>query len=348
MIIEGPNRKVEVSILKKLLFLLIGIYAIFYLTQKDVLPSINEMRTIIQNSPSQQVNQEPQKTVSSEQGNPPQQSENLPSSKPAETSAPVISDTKYPPIQIQSYWVGVKNGKIVVSGRPTAYGKYTKANGIIVYIQEPRADKKVTIKVPFKNGKVYYEYPLEYAVGDVIVNLDEYKNGIENDPNKVLGYGQFQLTDGDPYILPSYMIQSNDTSIVTLAKNITNGKSTETEKSHAIFEWVSKNIAYNAPLINSPNPPLYSALQTYQNRVVLCSGYADLSAALHRAAGIRAKVVYGDNHAWNEIMLNGVWQTEDPTYGSGFINANTSAFVRSYQPAYFYKSDAHKEGEYPW
>jgi hypothetical protein len=335
--------------LKKLLILLFGIYAIFYLTQKDILPSLDEVRNIIQNSPSQQMGQETQKTVSSEKGNPPQQSKNLTSSEPAsETSTPAISEAKYPPIQIQTYWIGVNNGKIVVSGKPTAYGKYSKANGIILYIQEPRADKKVTLKVPFKNGKVNYEYPLDYTVGDVIVNLDEYKNGVENDPNKVLGYGQFQLTDGDPYLLPSYMIQSNHPTIVALAQNITSGKRTETEKSRAIFEWVAKNIAYNAPLINSPNPPLYSALQTYQNRVVLCSGYADLSAAIHRASGIEAKVVYGDNHAWNEIMLNGVWQTEDPTYGSGFINANTNVFVRSYQPAYFYKSDAHKEGEYPW
>jgi hypothetical protein len=242
--------------LKKLLILLFGIYAIFYLTQKDILPSLDEVRNIIQNSPSQQMGQETQKTVSSEKGNPPQQSKNLTSSEPAsETSTPAISEAKYPPIQIQTYWIGVNNGKIVVSGKPTAYGKYSKANGIILYIQEPRADKKVTLKVPFKNGKVNYEYPLDYTVGDVIVNLDEYKNGVENDPNKVLGYGQFQLTDGDPYLLPSYMIQSNHPTIVALAQNITSGKRTETEKSRAIFEWVAKNIAYNAPLINSTNPP---------------------------------------------------------------------------------------------
>ncbi len=335
--------------MKKLFILLLGLYAFFYLSSKDMIPSLDEMRSFINNNASQQIGQETQKVAPSQKENEPQQSENLSSVESnSQNSAPAISDSKYSPIQIQTYWVGVKNGKITVSGKPTEYGKYIKANGIILYIQEPRADKKVTLKVPFSNGKVYYEYPLDYSVGDVIVNLDEYKNGVENDPNKVLGYGQFQLSDGDPYLLPSYMIQSNNPSIVTLARNITAGKNTDTEKSHAIFEWVAKNIAYNAPLINSPNPPLYSALQTYQNRVVLCSGYADLSAALHRAAGIKTKVVYGENHAWNEVLLNGAWQTEDPTYGSGFINANTNAFVRSYQPAYFYKSDAHKEGEYPW
>jgi transglutaminase-like putative cysteine protease len=236
----------------------------------------------------------------------------------------------------------------VVTGKPTPYGQYNKANGVILSIQEQRANKKTTIKVPFTNGKIHYEYPLSYSVGDVILNLDEFYNGKEDDPDKVLGFAQYHLTDGDPYLLPSYMVQSNDPTLSALAQNIINGKSTETEKSRAIFEWVTKNIAYNAPLINSTNPPLYSATETYQSQVVLCSGYADLSAALHRAAGIEAKVVYGENHAWNEIMLNGVWQSEDPTYGAGFINANTNKFVRSYHPAYFLKTDKHKEGEYPW
>jgi transglutaminase-like putative cysteine protease len=265
-----------------------------------------------------------------------------------QTASIPTSNGKYPVKNIQTYQVTVNNGKLVVLGKPTPYGRYNKADGIILYIQETRANKKSTIKVPFKNGTIRYEYPLAYTVGDVVVNLDETYNGEANDPNQVLGFAEFHLTDGDPYLQPSYMVQSSDPNIMALAKSITNGKSTNVEKSRAIFEWVAKNIAYNAPLVNSPNPPLYSALKTYQSRVVLCSGYADLSAALHRAVGIEAKVLYGENHAWNEINLNGVWQSEDPTYGSGFINANTNRFVRSYHPAYFTKTDKHKEGEYPW
>lgn len=262
------------------------------------------------------------------------------------TSAP--SKGNYQPTEIQTYDVTVENGKLVVTGKPTEYGKYNNADGVILYIQEVRAHKDTTIKVPFTNGKINYAYPLTYTVGDVIINLDEYYNGKENDPNKVLGYAQYTLTDEDPYLAPSYMVQSNDPAISALAQNITSGKESDIEKSRAIFEWVAKNISYNAPLVNSTNPPIYSAQQTLQSRIVLCTGYAHLSAALHRAVGIEAKIAYGENHAWNEVMLNGVWQSEDPTYGSGYINANTNKFVRSYQPAYFSKTDKNKEGEYPW
>ncbi len=311
-----------------------------------MLPSIDEMKNYLNIEDSQSNGEHSTQSIPAPSQ---QQTENQTINNPQESSSiPTVANPKYPPKKIQTYQVAVNNGKLVVTGKPTPYGQFNKAEGVILYIQEARTNKKVTIKVPFSNGRVNYAYPLTYTVGDVIVNLDEYYNGVANDPNTVLGYAEYSLTDGDPYLLASWMVQSDNPTLVALANTITNGKPTDTEKSRAIFAWVAKNIAYNAPLVNDPNPPLYSALQTYQTRVVLCSGYADLSAALHRAIGIEAKVVYGENHAWNEIKLNGVWQIEDPTYGAGFINANTMRFVQSYHPAYFSKSDKHKEGEYPW
>lgn len=335
--------------MKKLILLLIGVYAFIKLSQQDMLPSIEQMKGYLNLNDTQQSEQDTQQVIPTEKQETSQQTAKQPASaQPNVSSSPATSNEKYPSTVIQTYRVTVENGNLEVTGKPTPYGQYNKANGVILYIQEQRANKKTTIKVPFKNGKIHYEYPLSYRVGDVILNLDELYNGKVNDPNKVLGYAQYHLTDGDPYLLPSYMVQSNDPTLSALAQNITAGKSTDIEKSRAIFAWVAKNIAYNAPLVNAANPPIYSALQTYQSRVVLCSGYADLSAALHRAVGIKAKVSYGENHAWNEIMLNGVWQSEDPTFGSGFINARTNEFVRSYHSAYFSKTDKHKEGEYPW
>lgn len=313
-----------------------------------MLPSLEQMKGFLNLNDTQSTEQAPQQVPSSPKGTNQQTAHQPTSTQPTVSSIPATSNEKYPSREIQTYLVTVENGKLVVTGKPTPYGQYTKANGVILYIQEQRANKKTTIKVPFTNGKIHYEYPLSYSVGDVILNLDELYNGKANDPNKVLGYAQFHLTNGDPYLLPSYMVQSNNPTLIALAQNITSGRRTDKEKSRAIFEWVAKNIAYNAPLLNSANPPIYSALQTYQNRVVLCTGYADLSAALHRAVGIKAKVLYGENHAWNEIMLNGAWQPEDPTYGSGFINARTYKFVPSYHAVYFTKTDKHEEGEYPW
>ncbi|MCM2533180.1 transglutaminase-like domain-containing protein [Neobacillus pocheonensis] len=335
--------------MKKLIFLFC-VFGFIYLSNKNMLPSVEQLKSYLNLNDTQPTEQATKNVVSPSKPVTPSHPAAAVTSSENTNSAtlPSSSNSKYAPTDIQTYRVTVGNGKLVVTGKPTPYGQYNNAQGIILYIQEARANKSTTIKVPFSNGTIHYTYPLQYTVGDVILNLDEYYIGKANDPNKVLGYAQYHLTDGDPYLLPSFMVQSDNQTLITLARKITYGKHTDVEKSRAIFEWVAKNIAYNAPLVNSTNPPLYSALQTYQTRVVLCSGYADLSASLHRAIGIAAKVDYGDNHAWNEIKLNGVWQSEDPTYGSGFINLNTNKFVHSYHPAYFSKTDKHKEGEYDW
>ncbi|MFJ7726210.1 transglutaminase domain-containing protein [Neobacillus sp. NPDC097160] len=325
--------------MKKLFFLFICFCAFMFLSEKNMIPSIEQMKSYLNLNRFQLSEQENPEVETSEA--------TVNEQKPLNSTS-ASANANYQPTEIQTYQVTVESGKLIVTGKPTEFGKYNNANGVILYIQEVRAHKNTTIKVPFSNGKINYVYPLSYSVGDVILNLDEYYNGKENDPDKVLGYAQYTLKDSDPYLTPSYMVQSNDPSILALAQNITSGKMSDQEKSRAIFEWVAKNIAYNAPLVNATNPPIYSAVQTFQSRTVLCTGYAHLSAALHRAVGIEAKIAYGENHAWNEIMLNGVWQSEDPTYGSGYINANTNKFVRSYQPAYFSKTDKNKEGEYPW
>lgn len=336
------------NVLKKILILFLGAY-VFFLYRQNMLPTVEMMQKLLNLHGSQLSGVMEQKGEPSTAQTGSKQIEQHTVSQPqAVSTIRKMGHNKYPIRQIQTYRVTVENGNLVITGKPTPYGQFYQAEGVILYIQETRANKMVTIKVPFQKGRMDYKYPLTYTVGDVVLNLDEYYKGKANDPNTVLGYAQFHLTDGNPFLLPSYMVQSNNPAIQSLARSITRGKYANAEKSRAIFEWVAKNISYNAPLVNAVNPPVYSALQTYKSRVVLCTGYADLSAALHRAIGIEAKVSYGDNHAWDEIKLNGKWQAEDPTYGSGFINASTNEFVSSYHPAYFYKTDMHKEGVYPW
>jgi transglutaminase/protease-like cytokinesis protein 3 len=84
------------------------------------------------------------------------------------------------------------------------------------------------------------------------------------------------------------------------------------------------------------------------SKLAMCMGYSRLNAALHRAAGIEAKVVFGEGHAWNEIKINGKWQTQDTTYAAGFLNEVSQTFIKQYMPLYFSKTDVMKEGEYDW
>jgi transglutaminase-like putative cysteine protease len=153
-----------------------------------------------------------------------------------------------------------------------------------------------------------------------------------------------------PYLLPSRQVQSHHPEIEKLAAELTEGLHTDTEKSKAIYTWVASNIVYDVESYyeNPENPRFYSSLETLKNKVALCSGYAHLNAALHRAIGIKTKVVYGEGHGWNEIYLSGRWQEQDPTYGSGGILEDKQEFIPEFNEKYFSSVDQIREGEFPW
>lgn len=130
------------------------------------------------------------------------------------------------------------------------------------------------------------------------------------------------------YLAASSGIESDNGQIIRLANEITGNLSTDWEKARAITRWVAENITYDAASSNRNS----GALQALQNRKGVCEDYAALAAALARAVGIPARVVYGytDNgsnwpangtfalrgyrHAWVEYSLEGRgWVPAEPT-----------------------------------
>jgi transglutaminase-like putative cysteine protease len=158
------------------------------------------------------------------------------------------------------------------------------------------------------------------------------------------------FTDVSEYLLPSKLVQSHHPEIQKLATEITMGLKTNEEKSKAIFKWVASNITYDTEsYFDDPsNPRYYSSLETLRDKQALCSGYANLNAALHRSIGIEAKVVYGEGHAWNEVKISDSWQEQDPTYGSGGLDMNKKVFIPQFNEHYFSSVDLRREGIFPW
>lgn len=161
-----------------------------------------------------------------------------------------------------------------------------------------------------------------------------------------------QVTNRSPYLLPSQLIQSTDPQIVQLAKTITKGKTGDAAKSKAIYDWMTHHITYDVQEYERwkvDNHYTYAnALETLKKGSGICMGYARLNAALHRAVGIEAKVVYGEEHAWNQVKINGIWQDQDTTFGSGYIDEKTNQFIQSYNPIYFAYAEKKWEGEFDW
>ncbi len=138
------------------------------------------------------------------------------------------------------------------------------------------------------------------------------------------------------YTQPSAYIQSDAQEIRDLAASLTDGMMDNYEKTVAIYTWVCNNIYYDYDSYNNlSNIGDFSALGTLRSKRSVCEGYANLLAALLRAAGIPTKKVSGfargisskqwpenldlnkhTNHAWNEAYLNGRWVLMDATWDS--------------------------------
>ena len=125
---------------------------------------------------------------------------------------------------------------------------------------------------------------------------------------------------------PSRDIQNDDPEIITLSNTITEDISSDYEKARVIHDWVSDNIWYDYDLFSGiSSVEMFTGEETWYSTVTLrnkrgiCGGYANLTAALLRAAGIPAKVVSGysgEAHGWNEAYVDGRWINIDTTWDS--------------------------------
>ena len=130
------------------------------------------------------------------------------------------------------------------------------------------------------------------------------------------------------YLLPSALIQSDDSRIIDLSKRILSGEKDPREAAKKLNEWVYAAIR-KKPVISIP-----SALDVLNQREGDCNEHTALYTALARAAGIptrmAAGIVYMNNgfyyHAWPEIW-DGRWLAVDPTFNQFPADATHIRFV---------------------
>ncbi len=126
------------------------------------------------------------------------------------------------------------------------------------------------------------------------------------------------LTDSEmeEFLADSPFVQSKDTGIISLAKEIIGDEKNPLAAGKLLWEWVLKNIE------KTPSITIPSALDVLKTRKGDCNEHTALYTALARAAGLPTKInvglVYKDGyfyyHAWPEIFA-GKWIAIDPTLG---------------------------------
>lgn len=120
----------------------------------------------------------------------------------------------------------------------------------------------------------------------------------------------------DEYLGETFLIESNDPAIVSLAKEIVGEEEDPLRKSRLLSEWVYANIE-KVPTMTIP-----SALEVLKSRRGDCNEHTALYTALARATGIPTRMAVGlayDEgyfyyHAWPEIFMD-QWVPIDPALG---------------------------------
>lgn len=97
---------------------------------------------------------------------------------------------------------------------------------------------------------------------------------------------------------------------------------TDLQKAEKINRFIMDKLTYNEVGLTVDVYKLQSPSGYWQNtwpaayemNTALCSGYAELFDVMAKLAGLEARVVSNDIHAWNAVKINGEWRHFDTTW----------------------------------
>ncbi|MGE5415254.1 MAG: transglutaminase domain-containing protein [Acidobacteriota bacterium] len=248
---------------------------------------------------------------------------------------------------LASYSIGFSNSDIQITSPSTSGSTY---DGVLEVAGTSRL-QKVWFAVRGPQGELI-TYPANVQGGQFRLNMylrfgsGQYTIWAGANNTQFDGSIRFEINnvnqDLTRYTTPSAYVDSDNPAITGLVKSIIKPGMTDVEKLKTIHDWVAKNISYDYQQYLNGENRMVPASQTLSERTGVCRHYAFLVAAMCRAAGLPAKVVYGDaasdgnwesqNHAWNEVYAAGRWVSVDATWDAGYIKG--TKFVFSYSAKY--------------
>lgn len=184
--------------------------------------------------------------------------------------------------------------------------------------------------------------------GDILKLIGETNNWYKVDFNGMVGYIEKQytikLSPGTVTLqntsdnnnvwetnsLTNAQLTETNVNIEAKAAEVCEGLTTDYQKAKAIYDWVATNITYNYQEADTTTAALMKgseAIEVFNTKTGICQGYADLYAAMCRAAGVHVKVVESNTHAWNEVYTPATgWFKVDCTWASdAYANPNVVA-----------------------
>lgn len=240
------------------------------------------------------------------------------------SNAKVTSYIQESGVILQALSSNYVDGKVKISG-------IAKDKKIKILVSKDTENTWFDVKM--KNGQFDEELWLTQGTGKYTISV------MINQSGKNYIYGPTINVENtknvNKFLVPTKDIESNNSKIIKISKQITKNAKSDREKIKKIYNWVVANINYDyakyKKQLNNNFENKYGALNTLEKRKGVCYDYSCLVAALGRAQGIMVKVVNGDYktatktefHAWNEVYLSeeDKWINVDATFGNS-INKN--------------------------
>lgn len=215
-----------------------------------------------------------------------------------------------------------------------------------IYVTTKKGEDEALDVIPIEDFSFDDSFYLRFGPGtyEVMLSVPEIKEE-NSDRFRYFGFAKFEVestSEDKRDLLPSRGVESDAPEIIELAGQITNGLTTDREKTEAIYKYVASNISYDVEKYKTKNYNWDdSALKTLELKKGICQDYAYLTIALLRASNVEARLIEGNafggfwpqKHAWVEAKVDGNWLTMDPTWGAGYIKDD--AFVAQYTADYF-------------
>jgi hypothetical protein len=145
----------------------------------------------------------------------------------------------------------------------------------------------------------------------------------------------------------------NAQSVSALTQQITAGKTTDSAKVEAIYDWLTQHVSYD----NARRHHIEGDTVLYQEpynvvrlKKAVCMGYAKTFQEMCRLSGIHAYIIEGwaksgtgtldrEGHAWNVVKINHLWYLADATWDAGnpiepkkYFLSPPSVFVHNHLP----------------
>jgi len=190
----------------------------------------------------------------------------------------------------------------------------------------------------------YFEEKDGYQVLHAVMTGDGGEKAIEIDYTVTLYAGEqtWDLDVRDEHLKPSENIDSDNESIIEAIRPLI-AENDDYQTAKNILAFVSKTVKFDKTTkISVKTEP---ASEILMKKKGICNDYANLAAAMLRAAGIPARNVSGlvfdrladasdwshpgSSHAWVEFFADKKWHFADPTWGNLYFD-NPDGFHLSY------------------